>query len=70
MNEDYACYQMKSVDRSVSTFFFTAIEHVKVSSRIWDIIVKLKQRDAYWIHTLETLDFKGMNNEFSPTSFL
>ena len=47
----------------ISTFRFIGIEQVKLPRRGGNHDVLLKQREAYWIYTLQTLHPKGLNDE-------
>ena len=47
----------------ISTFRFIGIELVKLPTRGGNHDALLKQREAYWIHTLQTLHPKGLNDE-------
>ena len=47
----------------ISTFRFIGIEQVPLPRRGGDHDHLLKQREAYWIFTLQTLHPKGLNDE-------
>lgn len=54
---------------SEATLRFTAMEHVKISTR-GDISAKLKQQEAYQIYLFDTTELKGLNGDFSLSVFL
>ncbi|KAJ0069779.1 hypothetical protein NL108_014342 [Boleophthalmus pectinirostris] len=49
---------------------FCGIEHVPPPPRGGDHDRILKQREAFWIHTLQTLAPKGLNDDFNLSIFL
>ena len=50
-------------NHDISTFFFIGIEQVSLPKRGGNLDLLLRQREAYWIHTLQTLAPKGLNDE-------
>ncbi|CAJ0949676.1 unnamed protein product [Ranitomeya imitator] len=55
---------------SVSQLQFQIIEHIPPNRRGGDRVARLKRREAFWIHTLETLHPLGLNREYDLASFL
>lgn len=55
---------------NVSALRYLGIEQVKLTSRGGDINSLLLKREAYWIYTLETLNPKGLNEDFDLRPFL
>ena len=54
----------------ISSLRFCGIEQVNLPPRGGDHDKLLKQREAYWIHTLQTLAPKGLNDELLLNMFL
>ncbi|XP_075697305.1 uncharacterized protein LOC142742645 [Rhinoderma darwinii] len=51
-------------NHQLSQFQFQIIEHVPQPRRGGNHIHLLKERESYWIHTLQTLSPRGLNREF------
>ncbi|OCT98775.1 hypothetical protein XELAEV_18011009mg [Xenopus laevis] len=49
---------------------FTAVEHIKSTTRIGDLDNKLLQREAEWIYWLNTKVPSGLNEGFTFSPFL
>ncbi|CAH2329928.1 Hypothetical predicted protein, partial [Pelobates cultripes] len=47
-----------------STFSCVGIEKVSLDARGGDLVLKLRQREGFWIHTLKTMQPEGMNVDF------
>lgn len=60
----HAAMSMMSNDmkHDISSLRFIGIEHVPLPPRGGDHDLFLKQREAFWIHTLQTLAPKGLND--------
>lgn len=54
----------------ISSLRFCGIEQVNLPPRGGDHDKLLKQREAYWIHTLQILAPKGLNDELLLNMFL
>ncbi|CAB1337390.1 unnamed protein product [Coregonus sp. 'balchen'] len=54
----------------ISSLRYIGIEMVKMSRRGGDIERKLRQRESFWIHRLNTLSPLGLNEEFDLKPFL
>ena len=51
-------------NHDISTFRFVGIEQVKLPRRGGNLDALLKKREAFWIHSLQTLVHpKGLNDE-------
>lgn len=55
---------------SASTLRFVGIERVMPNPRGGDIIKQLLKREAYWIHTLNTVEPYGLNEKQDLSVFL
>ncbi|CAJ0944595.1 unnamed protein product [Ranitomeya imitator] len=55
---------------SISQLKFQVIEHVPQLRRGGNRISHLKRREAFWIHTLDTLHPKGLNRDYDLAAFL
>lgn len=55
---------------NVSALRYQGIEHVTLSNRGGDINSALLKREAFWIYTLDTLNPRGLNEEFDLRPFL
>ena len=55
---------------SPASLRFWGIEKIPTSSRGGDMIKRLLCREAYWIHTLNTLEPMGLNEELKLSCFL
>ncbi|CAJ0929930.1 unnamed protein product [Ranitomeya imitator] len=55
---------------NVSQLQFQVIEHIPPIRRGGDRMARLKRREAFWIHTLETLHPMGLNRDYDLASFL
>ncbi|XP_069613227.1 uncharacterized protein [Ranitomeya imitator] len=55
---------------NVSQLQFQVIEHIPPIRRGGDRVARLKRREAFWIHTLETLHPLGLNRDYDLASFL
>lgn len=54
----------------ISAFRFIGIEKVSLPKRGGNIDILLKQREAYWIYTLQTLSPSGLNDELQLSVML
>lgn len=70
MEDSYAlaCHYMKANHASAATLYFRAIEHVKTYARGGHIIARFKQREAFWIYTLDNTAPRGPNHKHSLAS--
>ena len=55
---------------SPASLKFWGIEKITAPPRGGDIINKLLRRESFWIHTLNTLEPNGLNEELSLSCFL
>ncbi|CAJ0916648.1 unnamed protein product [Ranitomeya imitator] len=55
---------------SISQLKFQVIEHVPQLRRGGNRITRLKRREAFWIHNLDTLHPKGLNRDYDLAAFL
>lgn len=55
---------------NVSTLKYIGIEQIQLPRRGGDIDTLLLRREAYWIYTLDTLNPKGLNEDFDLRPFL
>ncbi|CAJ0918391.1 unnamed protein product [Ranitomeya imitator] len=51
-------------NHNVAQLRFQVIDHVSMSRRGGDRIKKLKERESFWIYTLQTLSPHGLNREY------
>ncbi|CAJ0968324.1 unnamed protein product [Ranitomeya imitator] len=51
-------------NHTVAQLRYQVIEHVPLARRGGDRIKKLKERESFWIHTLQTLTPLGLNREY------
>jgi len=52
---------METHNKNDSLLKIEVLEHIKPSIRGGDRIRKLNQREAFWIHELDALNFPGVN---------
>ena len=46
------------------------IEYIKAATRGGDRLKRLLQRESFWIHTLDAMNFPGVNEEIDFRPFL
>ncbi|CAJ0928468.1 unnamed protein product [Ranitomeya imitator] len=51
-------------NHNISQLRYQVIDHVPIARRGGNRILKLKEKEAYWIHTLQTLEPKGLNRGY------
>lgn len=71
-NQDYpmARHFMQHHNDNDSLLRIEGIEHVKQLARGGDRLLKLNQREAFWIHKLKACELPGLNEDFDLTCFL
>lgn len=63
-DRDYpVAVHFNDLKHDISSFRFIGIEQVSLPKRGGNLDILLKQREAFWIHTLQTLMPKGLNDE-------
>ncbi|CAJ0954909.1 unnamed protein product [Ranitomeya imitator] len=62
-------YHFHALKHNISQLRFQVLEHVPMQRRGGDRILMLKKREAYWIHTLDTLSPRGLNRDYELSAF-
>ncbi|CAJ0964830.1 unnamed protein product [Ranitomeya imitator] len=63
-------YHFHTQGHFVSQLKYQVIDHVPPPRRGGDRITLLKKKEAFWIHTLETLSPKGLNRDYELMAFI
>lgn len=70
MNNPMAKHFIQAKHGSDSNLKVIGKEHVTMNIRGRDRLRPLKQRETYWIHTLNALSYPGLNEDINFSSFL
>ncbi|CAJ0933465.1 unnamed protein product [Ranitomeya imitator] len=62
-------HHFAAAGHNISQLKFLILEQVPPPRRGGNRILTLKKREAYWIHTLDTLTPKGLNREYELSVF-